>query len=40
MNTAESGLSTLQGQIERVTFYNDETDFAIARSRSASYRIA
>lgn len=38
MNTAESGLSTLQGQIERVTFYNDETDFTIARLKVSGYR--
>jgi exodeoxyribonuclease V alpha subunit len=37
MNTAESGLSTLQGQIERVTFYNDETDFTIARLKVPGY---
>jgi exodeoxyribonuclease V alpha subunit len=38
MNTAESGLPTLQGQIERVTFYNDETDFTIARLKVSGYR--
>jgi exodeoxyribonuclease V alpha subunit len=30
-------LSTLQGQIERVTFYNDETDFAIVRLTAPGY---
>ncbi len=30
-HTGQSGLTTLQGQVERVTFYNDETDFTIAR---------
>jgi exodeoxyribonuclease V alpha subunit len=30
--TADSfDLSTLQGQVEHVTFYNDETDFTIAK---------
>jgi exodeoxyribonuclease V alpha subunit len=38
MNTAESGLSTLQGQIERVTFHNDETDFTIAKLKVTGYR--
>lgn len=36
-NSSESGLSTLQGQIERVTFYNDETDFTIARLKASGY---
>ena len=37
-STNESGLSTLQGQIERVTFHNDETDFTIAKLKVAGYR--
>jgi exodeoxyribonuclease V alpha subunit len=37
-NTSESGLTTLQGQVERVTFYNDETDFTIARLKVPGYR--
>jgi exodeoxyribonuclease V alpha subunit len=38
INSAQSGLSTLQGQIERVTFHNDETDFTIAKVRVSGYR--
>ncbi len=34
----ESNLSTIQGQIERVTFYNEETDFTIARLKVSGYR--
>jgi exodeoxyribonuclease V alpha subunit len=30
--------STIQGQIERVTFYNDETEFTIARMKVPGYR--
>ena len=37
-NSDPPGLSTLQGQIERVTFYNDETDFTIARLKVPGYR--
>ncbi len=37
-NNDPPGLSTLQGQIERVTFYNDETDFTIARLKVPGYR--
>ena len=37
-NTSESGLTTLQGQVERVTFHNDETDFTIARLKVPGYR--
>ncbi len=36
-STAESPWSTLQGQIERVTFYNDENDFTIARLSVPGY---
>lgn len=32
------GLITIQGQIERVTFYNDETDFTIAKLKVSGYR--
>src|SRR4030042_1984659 len=32
-----ASLSTLQGQIERVTFYNDETDFTIAKLKVPGY---
>ncbi len=35
---SESRLSTVQGQIERVTFYNEETDFTIARLKASGYR--
>lgn len=37
-NTSESRLSTVQGQIERITFYNEETDFTIARLNASGYR--
>ena len=37
-NGPESALSTIQGQIERVTFYNEETDFTIARLKVTGYR--
>jgi hypothetical protein len=33
-----SQLSSVQGQIERVTFYNEETDFTIARLKAPEYR--
>lgn len=33
-----SRLTTVQGQIEHVTFYNDETDFVIARLKASGYR--
>jgi len=36
--TSESRLSTVQGQIERITFYNEETDFTIARLNASGYR--
>ena len=36
--TSESGLSTIQGQIERITFHNEETDFTIARLKASGYR--
>jgi hypothetical protein len=35
---SESKQSTVQGQIERVTFYNEETDFTIARLKASVYR--
>src|SRR5512142_3181292 len=31
-------LTTIQGQIERVTVYNDETDFTIAKLKVAGHR--
>lgn len=34
----ESRLSTVQGQIERFTFDNEETDFTIARLKASGYR--
>ena len=34
----ESQQSTIQGQIERVTFYNEDTDFTIARLKASGYR--
>ena len=37
-NSSESQLSTVQGQLERVTFYNEETDFTIARLKVSGYR--
>ncbi len=37
-NTPEAAWATLQGQIERVTFYNDENDFTIARLNVPGYR--
>jgi exodeoxyribonuclease V alpha subunit len=37
-NSDPPGVSTIQGQIERVTFYNDETDFTIARVKVPGYR--
>lgn len=33
----QPGLSTIQGQIERVTFYNDESDFAIAKLKVSGH---
>ncbi len=35
---SESRQSTVRGQIERVTFYNEETDVAIARLRASGHR--
>jgi len=37
-SSPESQLSTVQGQIERVTFYNEETDFSIVRLKAPGYR--
>jgi exodeoxyribonuclease V alpha subunit len=37
-HSEQSGLSTIQGQIERVTFHNDETDFTIAKLKVSGYR--
>ena len=36
--TSESDLSTIQGQIERITFHNEETGFTIARLKASGYR--
>ena len=38
INGDQSRPSTVQGQIERVTFHNDETDFTIARLKVPGYR--
>jgi exodeoxyribonuclease V alpha subunit len=37
-NASESRLQTIQGQIERITHHNDETDFTIARVKATGYR--
>ncbi len=37
-SNTECRLATLHGQIERVTFYNVETDFTIARLKASGYR--
>ena len=38
MHGDQPGLSTIQGQIERVTFHNDETDFTIAKLKVCGHR--
>ena len=38
LRTNRGERSTIQGQIERVTFYNDETEFTIARMKVPGYR--
>lgn len=37
-NSDHFELTTIQGQIERVTFYNDETDFTIAKLKVSGHR--